>query len=292
HDRRADRAADMILAYDTFGDIPRHVRAIDLGAIAADGSLRSLRQTGELYVLTTFADGHLYAEDLRRVARVGKCEERDVHRAAILGRYLAALHEPMEDAVAWTRALRDLIGSGEGIFGIVDGYPADAPGVGADRLQRIEESCLRWRWRLRAEAPRIVRTHGDFHPFNILFDEQDELALLDASRGCKGAAADDLTALAINYVFFALPRRATWRTAFAPLWKAFWESYRLARGAEELERDLGMAPPFMAWRALVVANPAWYPDVTLETRDAMLTLAERALDADGLDLDEVEELFA
>lgn len=290
HDRRADRAADMILAYDTFGEIPRHVRAIDVGAIAADGSLRSLRDTGELYVLTTYAEGHLYAEDLRRIATSGQSDPRDVRRAAILGRYLAELHEPLDDDVAWARALRDLLGSGEGIFGIVDGYPSDSPGAPPERLRRIEERCLRWRWRLREQAPRLVRTHGDFHPFNILFADED-LALLDASRGCRGAAADDLTALAVNYVFFALPRRAAWARSFGPLWNAFWSSYRNARPDGDLEQTLRSAPPFLAWRALVVANPAWYPDVATQTRDAMLTLAERALDANGLELAMVEELF-
>jgi len=293
HDRRADRAAEMILGYDTFSTIPRHVRAIDVGAIAHDGSLRSLRHTGEFYVLTTFADGHLYAEDLRRVAATGRSDERDRRRAAALGSYLAELHEPIPDgAVAWARAVRDLLGSGEGIFGIVDGYPADAPGASSERLRGIEERCLAWRWRLRDQPERLVRTHGDFHPFNVLFDSDDELALLDASRGCKGDAADDLTAMAINYLFFALPEPSSWRQGLAPLWSAFWESYRRGRGEEALARALEAAPPFLAWRALVVANPAWYPDAAVEVRDAMLTLAERALDAPALDLELVGELFA
>ena len=236
--------------------------------------------------------GDVYAEDLRRIARSGECDARDLRRATNLGTYLASLHEPLNDTVAWTRALRDLLGSGEGIFGIVDGYPSSAPGAPPERLRRIEEHCLRWRWRLRDHPPRLVRTHGDFHPFNILCDGDDELAVLDASRGCKGAAADDLTALGINYIFFALPRRSSWGDGFAPLWRAFWGGYRRARGEGDLEQALRIAPPFFAWRALVVANPAWYPDVTVETRDAMLTLAEHALDADRLDLERVEELFA
>ena len=292
HDRRADRAAEMILAHDTFGDIPRHVRCLDVGAIANDGTLRSLRHTGEFYVLTTFAEGHLYAEDLRRIARTGQSDARDVRRAEHLGRYLAALHQPIDDPVAWTRAVRDLLGSGEGIFGIVDGYPRDAVAAPPERLQALEERALRWRWRLRDQSARLVRTHGDFHPFNILFDDDDELAVLDASRGCKGDPADDLTALAINYVFFALPRRDSWSGGFEPLWNAFWESYRRARGEGDLAETLRAAPPFLAWRALVVANPAWYPDVSAQTRDAMLTLAERALDANAFDLEAVRELFA
>ncbi|MFS8069755.1 MAG: hypothetical protein ACMG6S_25605, partial [Byssovorax sp.] len=42
HDRRADRAASAILAYDTYSLIPNHVRALDIGAVGSDGRLVSL----------------------------------------------------------------------------------------------------------------------------------------------------------------------------------------------------------------------------------------------------------
>ena len=71
HDRRSDRAQAMLLAYDTFGEVPNHVRALDLGAIMEDGGLRSLRRSGEFYLLTSFAEGILYSADLRRIAQRG-----------------------------------------------------------------------------------------------------------------------------------------------------------------------------------------------------------------------------
>ena len=73
-----------------------------------------------------------------------------------------------------------LVGSGEGIYGVVDHYPADVPGAPWTRLASIERRCAEWRWRLREHEGRLCRTHGDFHPFNILFDG-DKLVLLDAS---------------------------------------------------------------------------------------------------------------
>src|SRR5262245_20050236 len=38
HDRRSDRAAELLLAHDTFDSIPGHVRPIDVGAIKNDGA--------------------------------------------------------------------------------------------------------------------------------------------------------------------------------------------------------------------------------------------------------------
>ena len=63
HDRRADRAEGLLLANDLFAQIPDHVQALDVGAIAADGRLVSLRGTGEFYLVTEWAQGALYFID-------------------------------------------------------------------------------------------------------------------------------------------------------------------------------------------------------------------------------------
>ena len=256
HDRRSDRAANLLLAYDDFARTPDHVAPIDVGVIGAGGELLSLRDGGEPYLLTHYARGSIYAEDLRRIARTGAATELDVARAGALARYLARLHTPIDDAVAYRRAIRDLVGHGEGIYGIVDGYPADVPGAPAERLAGIERRCAEWRWRLRGHEGRLVRTHGDFHPFNVVFREGTDLTLLDASRGGRGDAADDLTAMAINYVLFALDAPGAWKRGLGPLWHALWETYARERTDGSL---LACAPPFLAWRALVVCNPRFYP---------------------------------
>jgi aminoglycoside phosphotransferase (APT) family kinase protein len=289
HDRRADRAANLLLAFDTFGAIPDHVRALDVGFAAPQG-LRSVRDGGEPYLVTTFAEGRLYAEDLRRIAAEPRASALDLERCDALARWLAALHaDRFVDPVAWRRAVRDVLGHGEGIFGIVDAYGADVPAAPPARLARIERRCLEWRWRLRGRPERLRRTHGDFHPFNIVFSEGARFAVLDASRGCKGDPADDVTALAVNYPFFALQSPGTWRPAFAPLWRRFWERYLDATGTGAV---LESAAPFLAWRALVLGCPAFYPGLSPSARDALLSFAERALDALTFDPRAAEDAFA
>ena len=39
HDRRSDRALQQLLAFDTFGRIPQHVKALDVGALSDEGPL-------------------------------------------------------------------------------------------------------------------------------------------------------------------------------------------------------------------------------------------------------------
>jgi len=289
HDRRSDRAQQMLLSFDTFGRIPDHVRALDVGAILPDGRLVSLRESGEVYLLTTFAEGRLYAEDLRRIAAEGTSGVADAARCRALAGWLVHLHaERVGDADGYRRAVRDLLGHGEGIFGMVDGYPGGAPGCPPERLRLLEERCLGWRWRLRGREQRLRRTHGDFHPFNVVFSEGTRFTLLDASRGCQGDPADDVTSMAVNYVFFAADRPQAWLGGLGPLWRLFWETYLSESGDRDL---LAVAAPWLAWRCLVLASPRFYPHLPAEARDRVLRLAEAALEMPRFDPGVAEELF-
>jgi len=278
HDRRADRAAEVLLAADTFGALPQHVRVLDVGAYRNTDDVVSLAGTGEFYLLTTHAAGTTYAEDLRVIARTGTTSGKDTLRVARLVEYLVDLHAARPEATPaqYVRAVRDTVGGGEGVFGIVDGYPDDVPGAPRERLERIEAACVQFRGRLRRRHERLRRIHGDFHPFNVLFDEQASLHVLDTSRGSLGDAADDVACMAVNYVFFALEDPESWHAALRGLWYRFWESYSSASGDAEL---LDVIAPFLAWRVLVLACPVWYPNLPASARDRLLWLAEAALAA-------------
>jgi len=291
HDRRSDRANEVLLAADTFGAIPRHVAVLDVGAYRGSEEFVSLSGTGEFYLLTTHANGHVYADDLRHLTRTGSLTALDIEHERKLLDYLAALHgQPLTapSSIAYQRSLRDVLGSGEGIFGITDAYPDDVPSAPRARLERIEEQCLAWRFRLRHRAARLRRIHGDFHPFNVLFDEHAELAVLDASRGCVGDAADDVTCMALNYAFFALGHPGAWRDALRSLWYGFWEGYALRTGDAEL---LDGVAPFLAWRGLVLASPAWYPELRVEDRERLLGFVEHALQAKRFSPAMADEFF-
>jgi Ser/Thr protein kinase RdoA (MazF antagonist) len=290
HDRRSDRAQGMLLSFDTFSRIPRHIQAVDVGAVVDGGRLVSLRAAGELYLLTTYAPGSMYADDLRRIARDATATPLDFERCNALARFLIELHSETRGRPAvYTRALRDLVGHGEGIFGVIDGYPHDVPSASPQRLRAIERSCVEWRWHLRDQPDRLVRTHGDYHPFNVVFDQGAQFTLLDASRGCAGDRADDVTCMAVNFIFFALDHPRAWHSGLGLLWRRFWNTYLEVTPDRAL---LAACPPFLAWRALVVANPVFYPAMTPGARDRLLGFTERALAAQTLDPSWAEDLFA
>jgi hypothetical protein len=274
HDRRADRVSNLVLAYDTFGRLPNHVAPLDVGLVRDDGELVSLARTSEPYLLTSWASGTLYADALRRIATSGVAGEDDLAHAERLATLLLEVHAASgSHAGAYTRAIRDLLGHGEGIFGLVDSYtdPALAP-----RLRALEEACLAWRWKLRDKTDRLRRTHGDCHPFNIVIG--DDVQLLDASRGAEGDPADDVACLTINYLFFGIGHPG-WASGLGALWDRFWRTY-LAGDRVDV---LAAVAPFYAWRALVLASPTWYPHTSDIDRDRILRFAERALAAERFD---------
>jgi hypothetical protein len=289
HDRRSDRYAAAMLAADSFGVVPNHVPALEVGVVGRDGHFVPTVRSGEPYLITEWADGVLYAEELRAVAERGVAEERDRERVQKMAAYLDALHVRLELRPAvYARAVRDLVGHGEGVFGILDGYPSDVPGAPPERLHAIERSICEWRWKLRSKSDRLCRTHGDFHPFNVLFSARGEVVVLDTSRGSMGDPADDVAAMAANFLFFAVDQPDAWVRGLGVLWRDWFDGY-LSR-----KRDAGLLDviaPFLAWRLLVLASPRWYPRLSAVGRDTLLRLAEESLAEPHFDPVFAEELM-
>ena len=153
--------------------------------------------------------------------------------------------------------------------------------MNAGTLQGIERMLVDWRWRLKGYAHRRLRqVHGDFHPWNILFQTDAKFVVLDRSRGEWGDPADDVTALTINFLFFSLQRSGRLEGPFEVLFSRFWQRYLNATSDDELHAVVG---PFFAFRGLVVANPIWYPKLGQGIRAKLLNFVRAVLDRPRFD---------
>jgi aminoglycoside phosphotransferase (APT) family kinase protein len=256
--------------------LPRHVRSLDVGGFARDGSLVSVGDVEEFFILNEFARGDGYNRDLERLRDGGELQTRDLERADALCDYLVGIHQVRgPDPTLYVRRLRELVGHHECIMGILDAYPPGFDGFTAETLKAIEHACIDWRWRLKASASRLRQVHGDFHPWNILFEAGTTFTVLDRSRGEWGDPADDITALTINYLFFSLQRSGRLDSGFDILFSRFWKRYLDATGDHELQAVVG---PFFAFRGLVVANPLWYPRLAPAIRTRLLNFVRAVLD--------------
>src|SRR5450432_3525406 len=107
HELRANRAEEMLIAADTFGLLPRHTRVFDVGAFRGEDFV-SLRDTGEFFLLTEYAEGRPYAHDLRQIAEFGALRPEDLGRVDTLVCYLVSIHAiKLPDASLYTRSIRD-----------------------------------------------------------------------------------------------------------------------------------------------------------------------------------------
>jgi tRNA A-37 threonylcarbamoyl transferase component Bud32 len=286
HEHRADRAQALLWAFDAYPKLPRHVKALDVGVFTSRGEMISLRDYEEFFLLVERAEGAEYWRDLEEVGLRGYATELDRMRCRALAHYLAEVHrERLDQPELYIRRVRELIGHGECIMGVVDNYPQDLQRNLRDWFIELEKLCVTWRWRLKERAHRLRRVHGDFHPWNILFKGGTEFTVLDRSRGEYGEPADDVAAMTINYLFFSLRREGRLQGGFKELFNLFFKEYLDATGDEEL---LEVIQPFYAWRALVIASPIWYPTLTLEVRGKLLGFAMNVLKLKRFSVEDVD----
>lgn len=279
HDYPADRAWQALFGHQAYNTFPRHARSLDVGVIRASGTLDSVADAVEFFQLVEKVDGTPYWLDLERLLGA-PLDEQDRARAEALARFLAEVHAvKRQEPTLYHRRIRELVGHGECLMGILDSYPEGFALLGPDVAEEIECAAVTWRWRLRPRVHRLSRTHGDFHPWNLLFRHGTDFSVLDRSRGEWGEPADDVAALGINYLFYGLRRlagRAGWEPAepFPTLFRIFLETYLHATGDDEL---LAVLPPFLAFRALVIAHPRWYPDLSVAVRSRLIHFARRTM---------------
>ncbi len=274
HDYPSDRAAVFLLDLDEYKNLPRHVNAVDVLAEMRDGTVKSIGGAREYYLLMEKAGGDDYFSDLRGFAKKKLLDGGDKRKIRAMASYLAEIHSVKKDSrgLYW-RKLRDNIGHGECLMGVLDTYP---DGVLSYReMADIEKMCVDWRAKLKPLSHRLSQIHGDFHPGNIWFSNDEEFILLDRSRGPWGEPADDITALAVNYIFFSLMEHGNVRDAFLEGLVLFFDEYIRASGDSYIT---SVVAPFFAFRVVVVANPVFYPDLLPEKRALLFRFCRNVLD--------------
>ena len=314
HDYPSDRAAVFLLDLDEYNNLPKHVKGIDVLSEMRDGSLKSIGGGKEYYLLMERAEGKSYFNDLTALSRKDRLGEEDIKKIKAMTAYLAGIHAVKKDSkTLYFRKLRDTVGHGECLMGVFDTYPDGVLSCGemADIIKKSVDRIAK----LKPKYMRLSLIHGDFHPGNIWFKEFNpesetsspvpaahtppplpqlpgganggpDFVLLDRSRGPWGDPADDVTALAINYIFFSIKHYGDVMGAYLDGLKLFFDEYVRTSGDEEIT---GIVAPFFAFRGAVVANPVFYPEVTLDQRNLIFRFVHNVLDDDRFDYENVND---
>lgn len=287
HEHMADRAQVLLWSHSAFDHLPRHVRSLDVGSFGQGGELLSLGKAEEFFILMEFVEGEGYFKDLARLRDRDEMTDLDLARADALCDYLVEIHRVTgPDPGLYIRRIRELLGHGECIMGLMDSYPPRYGFISQDLLQKIEHRCVNWRWRLKSRTHRLRQVHGDFHPWNILFRKNSDFTVLDRSRGEWGDAADDVSCLTMNYLFFSLQRSERLDGNLEKLFLRFWNRYLEKSQDREL---LEVVAPFFAFRGLVMASPVWYPTLSEGVRRKLFSFMESVLEVQSFDPERVND---
>ena len=287
HDHYSDRAQVLLLAQANFNEMPKHVRATDVVGESPD-RLISVKDAKEFYIFMEEARGESYFKDLDAILERGHLDDLDKERAKMLAHFLADIHalrySGQDAKILYRRRIRDLIGHGECVMGIIDAYE-HVEFTRNQELIEYAEKCLPWWGRIRDKSERLRSVHGDYHPGNIRL-QGDDFVLLDRSRGSWGEPADDVSCLSVNYIHYAIKDRGTFAGPFAELFRLFLEAYL------EKTNDGGffeVAQPFFAFRVLVIANPKFYPDDTIETKRKLIDFGFSVLETERFDTEQISD---
>jgi len=285
HDYPSDRAAVFLLDFDEYNSLPGHVKALDVLSEMGDGSIKSISGGKEYYLLMERAEGKSYFTDLYEFSRKDHLGETDIDRIRAMTSYLAGIHAVKKDSrTLYLRKLRDTVGHGECLMGVLDTYPDGVLSCG--EMAEIIKKSVDWIMKLKPNYGRLSKIHGDFHPGNIWFTppspavskgetEGMDFVLLDRSRGPWGDPADDVTALTINYIFFSIKYHGDISGAYLEGLKLFFNEYVNATGDKEISE---IVAPFFSFRGAVVANPVFYPEITPEQRNLIFRFVHNVLD--------------
>ena len=156
HEHMSDRAQSLLWDHSSFNRLPRHVRSIDVGAFRRNGRAVSLGDADEFFVLTEYAEGRGYADDLNRMKDDPKLTTADIARADALCDYLVQIHSVKgNEPGLYVRRIRELVGHSECIMGLIDSYPSQTDGIDLKSLYDVERQCVEWRWRLKNRVHRL-----------------------------------------------------------------------------------------------------------------------------------------
>ncbi len=285
HDHFSDRAQILIWQNSVFNNLPKHVRSLDVGYFTKKGELFSAGKADEYFILMEKIEGKEYFLDLERIKKDGELTPIDMDRAEALSSYLVEVHASKhDDTELYLRKIRDIVGHGECIMGLTDSYPDNLDFVSRDDLCRIEKKCVDWRYKVKGRTHRLCMTHGDFHPWNIMFREGKDFTVLDRSRGEWGEAADDVSSITMNYIFYSLQKFGELAGPFREMYEIFFDNYLEKTGDREM---LEVIQPFYVFRSLVVASPIWYPNLEPSVRKKLFSFIDNILDSEVFDYTDV-----
>ena len=237
-----------------------HVKSEDVIAQNEDNSLTSVGNAKEFYILMEEAKGDDLFKDFNEIKETKQLKDETKEKILTISNFLVELHKNKHKSIPlYRRKIRDTIGSGGSLIGLLDMHPDSAFEQFEKKwMSIVSKSIIFWR-RSRDMHNRLCEIHADYHPGNLWFEDQ-KLTILDRSRGRFGEPADDITAFIINPIMYSLITNGNFEGPFKEIFDIFWNNYFKKTNDKEMRKIMA---PYIAFRVAVVTNPIFYNDESL-----------------------------
>ncbi|MAG61441.1 hypothetical protein CMI43_01315 [Candidatus Pacearchaeota archaeon] len=259
-DHYSDRASSLLDAHDNYNKMDNHVKSEDVIAQNEDNSLTSVGNAKEFYILMEEAKGDDLFKDFNEIKETKQLKDETKEKILTISNFLVELHKNKHKSIPlYRRKIRDTIGSGGSLIGLLDMHPDSAFEQFEKKwMSIVSKSIIFWR-RSRDMHNRLCEIHADYHPGNLWFEDQ-KLTILDRSRGRFGEPADDITAFIINPIMYSLITNGNFEGPFKEIFDIFWNNYFKKTNDKEMRKIMA---PYIAFRVAVVTNPIFYNDESL-----------------------------
>ncbi|MFZ2970418.1 MAG: hypothetical protein WA063_04685, partial [Minisyncoccia bacterium] len=246
----ADRAQSLLLAHHTYNKMNNHVKSLDVIGACENGSILPIGEAQEFFIIMDEARGKDFFGDIKRIAVKNEFSKIDERKVLVLAEFLAKIHnDKLKSETLYKRKIRDTIGSGVSIMGVLDMYPENLSWFKKEKQAALVGKAVEHWAKEKYLSHRLCKIHGDFHPGNIWFMDDLSFTLLDRSRGENGEAADDITAFLINFIFYSLVYQESFKGALSRLLYIFIDKYFELTRDEEMGKIIA---PYWAFRTVVV----------------------------------------
>lgn len=279
NDYPSDRMGSFWIQHNSAKLLPNHIKS--LGVLGTDKNIKEIGivdSFDEYIQILEFAEGEEYFADFYRIFTNNRANDQDFKRAILLSDYLAEIHKnkfigSKEQALSlYKRHTRDYVGS-RFTMDVLDTYPDKIVFSTWPEIYDLVFEIFKYREKIKNNYNRLSKIHGDLHPGNIRFQENNKFIILDASRVIWGEPADDVACLGINYLWFALRQTGEFKGVFMELYDVFLKNYLKKTKDKEIIQVL---PLFYAIRSLVLNHPVYF-NLDDQIRKKLLAFSKKIL---------------
>lgn len=243
-----DRHREAFLAKRTHNLIPHHVKAHDLVTVTPQGLETAHIQ--DLFLVLQEAKGLDYSHNLTTIADKKELSPEDYEHLTTIVKSLCDIHSIRGEPSYYRRYLQDWYGNG--ILDLLNEMRQFYP---QQTIKKLKQQFLEIEHTLSSRSERCRVIHGEFFPGTIRFDGS-HIQLYDSRRFGYGEPADDYGSFVVNLAITSLLHYGTIKEPFITMINHTITTYQSTMNDPDLE---WIILPFMAYRALIVANPAIVP---------------------------------